>query len=816
MEYLSLNGNWDFRALETNAPVPPAALKARQWMPAVVPGTVHTDLMANAIIPDPFVGMNERDVQWVGSQQWAYRRKFTVTKELLRHDAVLLVCEGLDTYAALSINGKPLAKTSNMFVEHRLDAKRLLTAGENSVEVLFDPAISRARAIEKENGSLRVALEPHRVYVRKAQYSFGWDWGPSLPTAGIWRSMSLQAFNRASIADPFFSVIALRKNEAVVEVTAEVRRFRRSSLSFRVRVTGEGTEVERTIPLRGARLRCRLRIPDPKLWWPNGYGDQPLYTGTVSLIERGIEIASQNATFALRRVALIQERDSEGKSFVISVNGVKIFCKGADWIPSDSFIPRIPESTYATLLRMACEAHMNMIRVWGGGIYEQDVFYETCDRLGLMVWQDFMFACGEYPDKPWFLRAVADEASKVVRRLRNHPAIVVWCGNNECEWLFCTENPAKRPDAMTGATIFHTLLPGVCRKLDGTRIYWRSSPFGDGFPNAESNGTRHQWSVWSKWMDFDKYEQDTGRFVAEFGFQAPATRKTLEEVIPPASRHPQSAVMEHHNKQTEGPERLYRFQAAHHRVAVDFADFILKAQLVQAEALKRAVEHWRRRKFKTSGSLFWQLNDCWPVSSWSVVDSGLRPKAAYFYAKRFFAPLLVSFKRMPDGYEVWLTSDLRTGLHGQCSVSARSFDGNVIWEKKMDFLSDPDVPSVILKVPDVALAGIDPARHYLIARCMAGNNAGAENRLLLAEPKHSFFPRPGFTLDVAGLESGKFSIRVRASAFAKDVHLECSGLDAAFDDNFFDLDAGGEKVVLCSAGTGLRKFRRRLVVASLI
>lgn len=811
MEHIPLNGNWEFKAIEAYNPLLPAGLKAHEWMAAVVPGTVHTDLMANAVIPDPFAGMNERDVQWVGSQQWVYRRRFNVPDGFLRNDAVQLVCEGLDTYAAVRINGRQLAKTSNMFVEHRFEAKRLLNAGENTIEILFDAATPRAKAIEKQYGPLCVALEPHRVYVRKAQYSFGWDWGPSLPTAGIWRDISLQAFSSANVTDPFFRVIALRKNEAVVEVTADVKRYTRRRLSFRVTVTREGSTVGRTIPLRGNRPRCRLRIPDPKLWWPNGYGDQPLYAGTVSLIEDGKEIAAHSVHFALRKVALVQERDSEGKSFVISVNGVKIFCKGADWIPCDSFLPRVPESTYATLLRMASEAHMNMIRVWGGGIYEHDAFYDACDRLGLLVWQDFMFTCGEYPDTPWFLRAVAEEAAKVVRRLRNHPGIVVWCGNNECEMLYCREHPGKSPDSMTGSSIFRSLLPGVCKKLDGTRVYWRSSPFGEGSPNGETSGTRHQWSVWSDWMDYDKYEQDASRFVAEFGFQAPANRKTLEEVIEPADRHPQSAVMEHHNKQTEGPERLYRFQAAHHRVGNNFGDFILKAQLVQAEALKRAVEHWRRRKFKTAGSLFWQLNDCWPVSSWSVVDSGLRPKAAYFYSKRFFAPLLVSFKRVADGYEVWLTSDMRTGLHGRCTVSARSFEGKVVWEKETEFLSDPDVPATILKVPAASLAGIDPARHYLLARCVAGSDDTAENRLLLAEPKHCLFPRPDIRLDVTETESRKFAIRVRSSTFVKDLRLECAGLEAAFDDNFFDLDAGGEKIIHCSADTDLRTFRRGLV-----
>jgi beta-galactosidase/beta-glucuronidase len=282
---------------------------------------------------------------------------------------------------------------------------------------------------------------------------------------------------------------------------------------------------------------------------------------------------------------------------------------------------------------------------------------DLCDRLGLMVWQDFMFACGEYPETPWFMAQVRDEAEKAVARLRNHPSVVLWCGNNECEWLYCTEHPDRSPGDMTGARIFRDVLPSVVRRMDGTRPWWRSSPFGAGFPNAETSGNHHQWDVWSRWKDYTEYENDNARFVTEFGFQAPPHIRTLEEVTLPEERHPQSRVMEHHNKQVEGTERLIRFVAAHHRLPRDLAEFVDRGQLVQAEALKCAAEHWRRRKYLTAGVLFWQLNDCWPVTSWSVIDSRMRPKAAWYYARRFFAPLLVSFRRRPAAPEVWITSD---------------------------------------------------------------------------------------------------------------------------------------------------------------
>ncbi|HMD13440.1 MAG TPA: glycoside hydrolase family 2 protein, partial [Bacteroidota bacterium] len=324
-----------------------------------------------------------------------------------------------------------------------------------------------------------------------------------------------------------------------------------------------------------------------------------------------------------------------------------------------------------------------MIRVWGGGIYEQDIFYNLCDQMGLMVWQDFMYACGEYPQVGWFLRQAKIEAEQVVKRLRNHPSIVLWCGNNECEWLFCTENPDKTPDDMTGSKIFRKILPEICNAFDGSRPYWRSSPFGKDFPNAESNGNHHQWMVWSYWKDYKEYEKDQARFITEFGFQAPANRRTFEEMTVPDDRQPQSPVMEHHNKQVEGTERLLRFQAAHYRLSTSFDGFIYKGQLVQADALKCAVEHWRRRKFLTSGSLFWQLNDCWPVSSWSVVDSSLQPKAGYYAAKRFFAPVLLSFKQTDKGVEVWVTNDRLERFSGEITVQMKSFQGKSFWKKTL-------------------------------------------------------------------------------------------------------------------------------------
>ena len=814
MKTLDLGGAWKFRGLERNGSPGAGHTKVLRWLDATVPGTVHTDLMACGLIPDPFYRMQENDVQWVDGVAWEYRKEFTVPRAFLREQAIDLVAGGLDTYATIRCNGRIVGSTADMFVEHRFPLKRFLREGKNLLSIVFDSPVIRTKRLEKENGRLGVALESHRVYARKAQYSFSWDWGPKLTTSGIWRAISLEAYAGCRLVDPSARVLSVTGECAVIRFSAEVRAPGRRRLSLRLSLGGPDRAAEYLHEVRNGEAQFTVSVPDPHLWWPNGQGEQPLYTAVFALIAGEEVLDERTVRFGIRSVRLLQTGDAGGKSFIIEVNGRKIFCKGADWIPADSFIPRIAQSTYDRLLRMAKDAHMNMLRVWGGGFYEQDIFYDLCDRLGLMVWQDFMFACGEYPEHPWFLRQVRDEAEKAVSRLRNHPSIVLWCGNNECEWIFCTGNPGKTPDDMMGAKIFRDLLPSVVRELDGTRPYWRSSPFGDGFPNDESNGNHHQWRVWSDWKDYPEYEKDNARFVTEFGFQGPANLATLREVTLPRDRDPQSEVLEHHNKQVEGTERLIRFMAAHHRLPGTLEDFVLKGQLVQGEALKRAAEHWRRRKYGTAGVLFWQLNDCWPVNSWSVIDSRLRPKAAYYFARRFFSPLLVSIRRTGAGLEVWVTSDLPVPVAGTLEVSLVSFGGKTVLKEKDLLRVKSDASSRIRTLRWRDLRAYDLRQYYLLARFASENRTLSENRHYFVEPKHIDLPDPGLSLSVARTGGMSFAVTLRAKKLARDVCLEVEGADVEFDDNVFDIDGGSSKTVHCRSEIPLWLFRRRVIVCS--
>ena len=815
MQLIDLTGKWQFRGEDPAGVIPRGVRGATHWMPATVPGTVHTDLMALGKIPDPFYRMQELDVQWVEHVPWTYRRTFHVPPSVLEEEHVELVAEGLDTFATISVNGTVVGSARNMFIAHTFDIRKAIVAGRNVMEIAFASPVASGKALEAEHGKIHVALETHRAYTRKAQYSFGWDWGPKLTTSGIWRPMRIEAYSSARLRHPVVRVASIAPGAARLAVQVDVEGRVGQKAELEIRITGHGEEVTTRTAVDTRTVSVECILPDPVLWWPSGSGAQPLYTAVLALWQGEEVVDAVPVVFGVRTVRLLQEPDEEGRSFIMEINGRKIFCKGADWIPSDTFLPRIADEKYDRLLTMARDASMNMIRVWGGGIYEQDRFYELCDQLGLMVWQDFMFACGEYPEIPSFLEDVRHEAKEVVRRLRNHVSIVLWCGNNECEWYFCTTHPGKGPDKMRGATIFRDLLPSVVEAVDGTRPYWRSTPFGDGFPNAEDNGNHHEWDVWSAWKDYNGYRDVKARFISEFGFQGPPDRRTMERAMDPEDRTPQSAVMEHHNKQVEGPERLFRFMAAHFTLPADWASFFHTGQLMQAEALRCAVEHWRRRKYRTAGALFWQLNDCWPVTSWSVIDSDLRPKASYHFARRFFAPTLISFAERDGQVEVWGTHDGTEDIEGRLAVRIRTLKGVLVWRESVSVAMKADSSQVVCVIPAAVLQKADPSAVSITAELVHGSRHIAGNRHFLREIKHLQLPTARVAVSVKVVARGVYRARVRTNAFAIGVALSMERGEAEFRDNWFTLDAGETREVEFTSTLSPVAVRRAIRVRAL-
>lgn len=761
-------------------------------MQADVPGTVHTDLLANAKIENPFHRDNELKVQWVAEANWIYRRHFEVPEQILSLDAIYLVAEGLDTFTTIYLNGEKVAQTANMFISHRIDIKDCLVPGKNEIQIRFDSPVAQVRGLEEKYGKMLASHETCRVYARKAQYSFGWDWGPKLPTAGIWRPIYIEAFESIRIKDIFVETRLSRSlSQANLRVHVETEFAGKQNVEYSVVVELDG--IRKRVKIDDSQFTIPFQIENPKLWWPAGFGDQHLYELALEIFLGDKSQDQRTITFGIRKVELIQEKDEPGKSFLFKVNNVPIFCKGANWIPADNFIPQIGREKYRKLLKLAKYANMNMLRVWGGGIYEENIFYELCDKLGLLVWQDFMFACGCYPEYEEFNQNVTEEIESVIKRLRNHPSIVLWCGNNENQWIWkrCKGKPLKD---MPGFNLFHKIIPDICKNLDATRPYWPSSPFGGGDPNSEKEGNHHQWDIWSNWADFTFVKHDHGRFIAEFGLQAPANITTFDSVIGPEDRRPQSEIVEFHNKQEEGTERLFRFLVAHLHMPTSFEDFIYKCQVVQGEALKHCIEHWRRNKFRTSGTLIWQLNDCWPVTSWSLIDNNLKPKAAYFYAKKAFSPLLVSLIETNEKIEVWVINDTVKALKTTLILTGLNFEGESYFSKKMQLNISENSAIMGCQFDRLELEMNSTACQYLKAELLVGSEIVSENRLYFERIKHLRIPKATIQKNLEKINEREYVLKLCSSHFAKSVRVD-SDFNTKIADNYFDLDANCLKAV---------------------
>jgi beta-mannosidase len=738
--------SWQFFQLAANE----SPIAAREgWLPATVPGVTHLDLLANEKIADPFYRDNETAVQWVGQSDWVYRRTFNLPAQILAEQSLELVCDGLDTIATVYLNGQQIGTADNMFHQHRFNIRAAARAGDNELYIHFQSPERIATERQAKFGLLPATEDDRRVWLRKAQCHFGWDWGPRLLTSGIWRDIRIESASHASIDNIRAVVPYADPDQAIVEVSIQLRRHKKPAADGKFHLDLAGAALELHILLShetsafetqrqifvsamDTTAKVRFEVTDPKLWWPAGYGRSELYKLSVILLHEGQVIDVQSHEIGLRTIKLIQEFDDPAnpdkqvkdaigrkgvpRSFVFSVNGMRIFCRGANWIPADALLPRVTPETYDALLDRAAETHMNMLRVWGGGIYEDDAFYAACDRRGILVWQDFMFACGHYPEEPWFLEQVKIEAAAAIKRLQNHPCIALWCGNNENHQAFHDRwFRLKKPfSKQWGESIYHQVLPEVCARLDPSRPYWPGSPFSPSSsdPLFALDGDVHRWDVWSHYAPVENYRDDDSRFMSEFGFQALPTYATTLAFISPQDRAFASPIMIHHNKQVDGTDRLRKYAAQLFDVPpdADLHAWTYVTQIVQARAVQQGVDHWRSQKPHCSGALFWQHNDCWPVVSWSCVDYFNRPKALHYYARRFFAPIRTLLIPRGDNLHASLANDTRDAIGGILTWTLYDTTGQSLWslDKSVDI-----EPNGILHLPPItAFDKVDPLRTF--------------------------------------------------------------------------------------------------------
>jgi beta-mannosidase len=838
-----LDQGWQFRQAVAVQP------EEQGWLPAEVPGDVHLDLLANKKIPNPFYRDNESKLQWIEKESWEYRLNFEATPALLTRANIDLVFEGLDAEAEVWLNGEKLLDADNGFRTWRVPVKAHLHAGVNHLWLLFHSPIAAAGRVAASDPWRAKTKTEEKTYIRKPAYEYGWDWGPRFVTSGIVKPVRLEGWEQVRIADFAIRQRDVSREVAHLDAEVEIESASTGSGSVTVKYTQNGAAMTAAAKVGFHAGRNIVVVPieirQPRLWFPAGYGEQPLYefTAAVSLPGQGVE--ERKLKTGLRSIVLRRDLDKWGRSFELVVNGIPVFAKGADVIPFDSFPNRVTAADYRRILQSAVEANMNMIRHWGGGYYESDEFYALCDELGIMIWQDFMFGNDWQPGTYAFKQQIEAEAEDQVRRLRNHPSIVLWCGNNETEsamsWgpRLTLPMDVKYQMWQDYLTEFSGILPRVVARLEAEIPYWPSSPSADyeSLSPTYHSGDTHDWSVWHGRVPFSDYEKTHWRFVTEYGFQSFPEMKTVESFTQPEDRaNIFTPVMLAHQKNNAGNSIIHDYIAKDYPEPKDFASFLYVSQVLQAEGIKVGAEHFRRSRPETMGSIFWQLNDCWPVASWSSIDYYGRWKALQYYARRFYAPLLVSPHVEDGAVKVYIVSDKTAAEKGLLRVKLMDFKGKLLLEESRTVHIDPLASKVYLDWPLKKLADAgakDTSRVFVEAELASeAQSVLSRNLIYLAPVKEVHLPPAALAVTVrpsAGTEiharivggggdakPGNYEIAVSSPVLARSVYLSFGDLEVKLSDNYFDLLPGETRQIAVDSVASLEQLKAQLKVVSLI
>jgi len=824
IQHIELSKNWKFR-LATDTIIPELS---NEFYEAIVPGGIHTDLFKNKIIEDPFYRNNEDDIQWIENMDWEYYTIFVADEDLLMRNNIELEFKGLDTYADVYLNDERILNTNNMFRTWRVDCKKLLRKGENEIRLIFH---SPGKIENSKRDSLGFDLPDIRGFTRKAPYHYGWDWGPRFVTAGIWRPVSLSAWDDAKINDVRIIQDRIDNDIANIIVEMEIESF--GDIEGEIQFLLEENKEQRIVKdeiyklTKGINnIQLNFDISEPKLWWPNGMGEAFLYRLKYLLTVNGDIIDESKLRFGLRSIELINEKDSIGESFYFKVNNVPVFVKGANYIPQDNFLAEVTEDRYRDVIKSAVDANMNMLRVWGGGIYENDIFYDLCDENGIMVWQYFMFACNMYPGDYPFLENVRNEAIDNVIRLRNHTCLALWCGNNEVDegwnnwgWQKSLNYTDEQNDHVWDSyqAVFHKLLPSILKQYNPEVAYWPSSPkHGWGRKESMTEGDSHYWGVWWGEEPFEVYEEKVGRFMSEYGFQGYPDMSTVSSFTIESDRVVDSEVMRAHQKHPRGIDLVETYMERDYQIPKDFSSFLYVSQLLQAEGIKTAIEAHRRAKPYCMGTLYWQLNDCWPVASWSGIDYFGRWKALHYFVRDTYKTFLISVDEKDDMLEVYVVSDSIDEIDAILDLRLMTFEGEVIFSKEIQKKIPPLSSQIFYSVNtsdmimDVKKDGV-----YLVLNIQYHTRSLAKEVYYFVKPKDLALPHVEISTNI-NKANDHWEIELSTDHLAKNVYLRVEGDAGFFSDNYFDI-LPGEKILVTYAPEKLNfDLTNKLLINTLI
>ena len=822
-----LHDNWRFRQG-----------RSENWFPATVPGTVHTDLMANELIEDPFFRLNERSVQWVDKEDWMYETTFNATAEEVNAENQEIVFKGLDTYADVYLNHERILVADNMHRTWKCDVKGKLREGENLLEVYFNSPIKvdlpkydqydytfNTGPDQSQNGG--IFNKTLSIFARKAGYHYGWDWGPRLVTSGIWRDIDLVTWNGLKLDNVQY--IQKDVNASRAEMKTVVRVFSDSNLqNAEVSITADGKTVatKKTALKKGMNnVTLDYTVKKPRLWWTNGLGEPYLYDFNTT-VKAGKDEVAQSDAIGIRSLKLITKDDAQGRSLTFELNGKPVFMKGVDMIPLDNFLPRVSHEKYDKHVLDAKAVNMNMIRVWGGGVYEDDYFYDLCDRNGILVWQDFMFACSTYPADEAFLANIRQEAIDNVERLRNHCSIALWCGNNECQdvyygwggrYNYYKEKGVEELTTKQFKDMYFRTLPEVVDEYGGGISYRPSSPYAfEDTPSDGVHGDAHYWGVWHGRDSIGHYNVEKARFFSEYGFQSFPEFESVK-IYAPEERDwsiNSEVMMAHQRAGSYANNLIKEYMDEEFRTPEDFPSFLYVGSILQGDAIKTAVEAHRRDMPHCMGTLVWQHNDCWPVASWAGRDYYGRWKAQQYYSKAAYDDILVSPVVINDTLTVNIVTDRRTPAKGKFTITAMTLDGKPFMTKSFDYTAKPLTSTEVFssKVADL-LDGRNRGDVIFYTTFTTGDRT-YDNVGFSTKQKHMNYTAPDYTLDVAKAGDG-FDVTIGSDVFARGVFLSLDGIDNFFSDNYFNIMPGSKRTIHVTTPLNEQDFRNQLKLISM-